>query len=42
MTFWDIESFLAEEQTIQFRFTVDADGMAFLDTSKGIHGSVPS
>mgnify|MGYP000258158574 FL=1 len=42
MSYWDIESFLAEEQPTLFRFTEDADGMAFLDASKGIVGTVPA
>ncbi len=42
MSYWDIESFLAEEQPALFRFTEDAEGMAFLDASKGITGTVPA
>lgn len=40
MSYWDIESFLAEEQPTQFKFTEDMEGMAFLDASKGITGIV--
>ncbi len=42
MSYWDIKSFLAEEQPTLFRFTKDADGMGFLDASKGINGTVPA
>lgn len=42
MSFWDLEAFLAEEQNVQFCFTEDAEGMDFLDTSKGISGVVPA
>lgn len=42
MSYWDIESFLAEEQPATFKFVEDAEGMAFLDASKGITGTVPA
>lgn len=42
MSYWDIKSFLAEDQLTLFRFTEDAEGMGFLDTSKGITGAVPA
>lgn len=40
MSYWDIESFLAEDQPVEFCFTEDAEGMGFVDPSKGIMGSV--
>jgi hypothetical protein len=42
MNFWDIETFLAEDQLALFKFTEDAEEMAFLDPSKGIKGAVPA
>ncbi len=42
MSYWDIEAYLAEEQPTVLRFAQDAEGMAFLDTSKGISGTVPA
>lgn len=42
MSFWDIETFLAEEEPIQFCFLEDAEGMDFLDAAKGISGVVPA
>jgi len=42
MSYWDIESYLAEEQPTLLKFTEDAEGMAFLDVSKGMTGTVPA
>ena len=42
MSYWDIESFLAEEQALGFCFTEDAEGMEFLDPSKEIVGAIPA
>ena len=42
MSYWEIESFLAEDQLIEFCFLEDADGMGFVDPSKGIAETVPS
>ena len=42
MSYWDIEAYLAEEEQAAYRFSEDAEGMAFLDSSKGLGDTVPA
>jgi len=42
MSYWDIDDYLAEEELAAYRFTLDAEGMAFLDSSKGLGDTVPA
>lgn len=41
MSYWDINDFLAEEETISLKFKKKAPGLQFLDPSKDFTDSVP-